>query len=164
MENYESTFEERKKAGEEAERIAFDFYSNMEGCHIIPFGIEYILGKKTNVVREVFYDCVPNEFKSMPDFLLFWQKRGYEKKMWFVEVKLSSSQFLKLKLLDIEVYKYWNETFNNSKLLFYIKGNQENYKQITFDTLLNVITANDYEIKKYPENNKEYILVPYKDL
>tara|TARA_R100001443_G_scaffold57634_2_gene68338 strand:- start:7398 stop:7892 length:495 start_codon:yes stop_codon:yes gene_type:complete len=161
---YNSSYKKRKKSGQKAEDLAFEFYNNMEGCHIIPFGIESILGSKTAIITELFYHCVPNKLKSMPDFILFWQKKGYKKKMWFIEVKLSSFDFLRLKLLDIETYKYWNETFNESKLLFYIQyANKNNFKQVTFDKLLELITANNYEIKKYPDNNKQYIEIPYKD-
>lgn len=161
---YNSSYKKRKELGVKAEKQVFEYYQNTEGIEPLRIGIEFLLGSKTDLITTNFYDCVPNQLKCTPDILLFSQ-RNKEKKMFFLEVKLSGTINVKIKLLDIEAYKYWNEAFNGIKLYFHIMYfDFKKQKILSFDNLLKLITSNNYKEEVYQNNGKKYILVPYKDL
>ena len=100
---------------------------------------------------------LPEVIQKTPDYVLIANQS------YFVEVK-GCSNILRLKVKDLEYYKFWNG-IPGMKLLFFIYSTHLNdHKQVWFHKIMTMIDENNYEVDRYPDNGKEYYKIPVEDI
>ena len=175
--DHTTKFENRRKnyLGDKplAEPRAIDFYTSLDYVALYPFGYENIFKDKytaemkgsymANPNAKDFLDVIPLQLKKAPDFILFWEKEPH-RKMFFIEAK-GCGDILRIKLEDIEAYDWWGNAFEGSHLVMFIYSmSLELEKQISFKDFKKIIDKNNYQTKKFPDNNKEYYPIPVEDI
>ena len=156
MANCTDPIDKRIKESELAE----DFFVNVfnrkhpEGTGLC---IKYGLGniQYTHDKQKYLMGVVPPAIRSTPDFIVVENKEFY-----FVEVK-GIKKNLWLKKHDYIWYKEWNELH---RVDLFVVNQDSIFAQISMNNLINKIEQNNYEIKKFPNDNKECIVIPFKEL
>ena len=154
--NRESTFEERQERGKIAAEFAREYYGTPKyrnkNLYVINSGIE----KGDNKCPVEFFENIPPLVKNIPDFVVTGEHGAR-----FVEVK-SGWDHIKFKKIDLISYEHWNKIMPVD-FICYAEKVDCLYK-ITLKGLKRLIEEQNFDVKKYPNNGKEYHYVPTKEL
>ena len=155
MSDYKLTFKERNKNGRInlAEEKAIEYYNKM-GASIIRMGND----EKGNKIPYKKIIILPDVLRNMPEFIVI------KNNAWFVEVK-GGRDFIRVKLCDIDNYKWWNNLFPSVSLIIFMFSTKLNAsKQVLFKNLIRIIESNNIEVDTYEDNNKKYYKIPVENI
>jgi len=103
----------------------------------------------------------PRVIRKMPDFMYVDNGRFF-----FSEVK-GCHDILRLKIEDIKDYYWWEVNIKEATVMLFIYSTKlDNFKEISLIDIAELIkdNKNDYEFKRYPDNNKKYVEIPIEDI
>ena len=132
-----------------AEEKAIEYYKKI-GASMIRMGND----EKGNKIPYQKIMVLPDALRNMPEFIVI------KKNAWFVEVK-GGRDFIRVKLCDIDNYRWWNNLFKSVSLIIFMYSTKLcSCKQILFKDLIRFIESNNIETDIYEDNNKEYYKIP----
>ena len=150
--DYQKTYQERNTDRVNIAEIKAREYYQGKGLHVVRFGFD----EKNENVPSNYFKMIPPNIRNMPEYIIIG------KGCWLLEAK-GCRDILRIKLDDMKGYEFWNKI---CKLVIFAYSYQLDCCYIvTYDKLKHLL-ENDSSIKKdkYPDNNKEYYVVPVKEL
>ena len=137
-----------------AEPKSEEFYRK-RGYTYFRYGID-----QGGLVSSKAFIKLPSVIQKTPDYILI--DKG--QRSYFVEVK-GCHKVLRIKVSDLECYKFWDKLVPSMRLFFFIYSTcLKSSKQTSCTTLTKMIDNNNYEIRKYSDNNKQYYAIPVEDI
>ena len=134
-----------------AEPKSEEFYRD-KGYTYFRYGVD-----TDDIIPKYDFIKLPEIIQKTPDYILITTKP------YFVEVK-GCKDILRLKVKDLECYKFWNGV-PGMKLLFFIYSTKLNdFKQVLFHTMMGLVEKNNYDVGIYKDNHKEYYKIPVEDI
>jgi hypothetical protein len=148
--SYKANFFKRNVM-EVGEKKAYDYYKG-KNIFIVRYGLDLL---NSGIGAERFCK-IPKIVRSTPDFIAI--NHGFA----FVEVKAFKGAYLRLKLDDLEAYNFWAGVGGFVFFIWSVTNNKS--CQIRYENMVKLINKNKYKTDKYPDNNKEYYLIPWEDI
>ena len=144
MADHTQPFDVRRKNN--AAESLFEDKCNENEIRFIRYGLDQL----NSGIPGGQFITIEKMIRYTPDYIMF------AKGTCFVEVKGCKDE-LGMKLENVEHYGYWNEIMN--LMYFFYSTTYKQYKFIKHDDFLNI--AGGCEVKRYPDNNREYYCVPW---
>ena len=126
---------------------------------LIKRNIKYIRYGLDCLASELPIYNIPPLIRSAPDFIVF---NRYSNDPLFYEIK-GYLEYVKLKLEDLKNYDKWN---NHLKILFFLYNiKDQDYIEVTYSKIIEVINIIHPKIKSYPESpDNKYYEIPISEL
>ena len=150
--DYQKTYEERNIGRVNLAEIKAKKYYEQKGLYVARFGFD----EKNENVPTKYFRIIPTEVRNMPEYVVIG------KECWLLEVK-GCRDLLRVKLDDIEGYKFWDKV---CKLAIFVYSFQYNCCYIvTYKRLKELLECEGMSKKeRYHDNNKEYYAISVKEL
>jgi len=105
----------------------------------------------------------PRKIRKMPDFIYVDQGKFH-----FSEVK-GCHDILRLKEEDMKDYYWWYKQFKdmqeNIEFVFFVYSTKvDSFIEIPMQELIDKMKESNWEVDRYPDNNKKYVKVPIEDI
>ena len=152
MQDYQKTYIERNKDRVNIAEIKAREYYQKKGLYITRFGFD----EKNEPVPLKYFHLVPEQIRNMPEYLLIG------KKSWLLEAK-GCRDVLRIKLDDLEGYKFWDKI---CPIVIFAYSYKYNCCYIfTYKKLVELLEFDGMATKgKYHDNNKEHYIIKIKEL
>lgn len=98
---------------------------------------------------------IPRTIRNTPDYMICADQ------FYFLEVK-GCKDFLRMKIKDLESYKFWNGVYGGTCLFFIYSTLKGMQRIISYHKLMALIETQKFPIKVYPDPGlkKEYYEIP----
>ena len=144
MADHTQPFDERRKNN--AAESLFEDKCNENEIRFIRYGLDQL---NSGIPIEEFI-TISKMIRYTPDYIMFTRNT------FFIEVKGCKDE-LGMKLENIKYYDFWDRIMPLQYFLYSTIYNE--YKFVKHNKFLNI--AGGCEVKRYPDNKKEYYCVPW---
>ena len=148
--DYTQSFSERGRTVPAEDKLE-KYYNSKANTKFLRYGPDHMVAP----VQTKFYVKIDPFIRNTPDYIIM------NKGAYFLEAK-GCHYIAKFKIDDLKSYAKWNDIMPLSFFVF----STMYQKIIQFDIgqLRYLIIKKQYKTERYPDNNKEYYPIPFKDL